>query len=142
MYGATCIALKAVGIADVAPGNLDFRKLVDAGVGIDVFIQAAASAVAAGKGRFAYVLGAVKGQIKDAQATAETAKSATSLRAIAGKASGQYQSPLKATDAAAETEKARRLLFGGGGAPPADDPNTVDVETRFVDEMMIGVRHA
>ena len=138
MYGATCIALKAAGIADVAPGNLEFRALVDAGIGIDVFTEVAAKAVATGKGRFKYVIAAVNGQIKDAQATAAAAKSATPLRAIAG-GKAAYQNPLKVADAAAETEKARRMLFGG---TPPDDPNTVDVETRFVDEKMIGVRHA
>lgn len=60
--GAACLALKAAGIADTNPSSPKLRALLTAGADLQEFIGAAQAAVAAGNGRFAYVLAAVAGE--------------------------------------------------------------------------------
>lgn len=60
--GAACLALKAAGIADTNPSSPKLRALLDAGADLQEFIGAAQAAVAAGNGRFAYVLAAMAGE--------------------------------------------------------------------------------
>lgn len=78
MAGAICVALKSQGIFDVNPSHPTLRALVDAGVGVDVFVQAAQTAVGRAKG-FAYVLGIVKGQMAEAVKMAEAASAQAAL---------------------------------------------------------------
>lgn len=67
-YGAMCLLIRRrTGFLAVAPGNPKFRALVDAGVDAEVFCDAAQAAVKAGKG-WAWVIGAVEGQLRDAAA--------------------------------------------------------------------------
>ena len=68
--GAACLAMKAAGIADTNPGNPKLRALLEAGASLQEFVGEALHAVASGKGRFAYVLGAVEGERKRAAAMA------------------------------------------------------------------------
>ena len=78
MAGAICVALKSQGIFDVNPSHPTLRALVDAGVGVDVFVQAAQTAVGRAKG-FAYVLGIVKGQMAEAVKLTEAASAQAAL---------------------------------------------------------------
>lgn len=78
MTGAICVALKSQGIFDVNPSHPTLRALVDAGVGVDVFVQAAQAAAGKAKG-FAYVLGIVKGQMAEAVKLAEAASAQAAL---------------------------------------------------------------
>lgn len=64
------MALKAEGIGNCNPGHPDLQALLAAGAEVQNFVSAARTAVGAGKGSFAYVLGIVKGQLKDARALA------------------------------------------------------------------------
>ena len=68
--GAACLALKAAGIADTNPASPKLRALLGAGADLPEFVGAAQAAVAAGNGRFAYVLAAVEGERKRAAAMA------------------------------------------------------------------------
>ena len=68
--GAACLAMKAAGIADTNPGNPKLRALLESGASLQEFVGEALHAVASGKGRFAYVLGAVEGERKRAAAMA------------------------------------------------------------------------
>jgi len=75
MAAAICMVLKAEGIASVNPGHPDLKALIDAGADAGMFASAGKSARERGKG-FAYVLGTVRGQMRDAAATAESGLSA------------------------------------------------------------------
>lgn len=74
MAGAVCITLKAKGVPDVNPSHPDLLSLLAAGADIGSFAAAAEKAVKAGKGKFAYVLGVVRGQAADAQRMAANAR--------------------------------------------------------------------
>lgn len=69
--GIVCLAIRGQGIDDANPSHPDLLALLDAGAGVDVFIDAAAQAKAKGKG-FRYVIGTVKGRMEDAAKTAAT----------------------------------------------------------------------
>lgn len=73
--GVVCLAIRGQGIADANPSHPELLALLEAGAGVDVFIDAAKQAVTKGKG-FRYVIGTVKGRMEDAAktATAELAK--------------------------------------------------------------------
>lgn len=60
--GQLCRLMRQEGITDTNPGHPDLIALADAGVTDIEVIGAARSAVERGKGRFAYVLGTLKGQ--------------------------------------------------------------------------------
>lgn len=60
--GAACLAMKAAGISDTAPGNPKLRALIDAGAELSEFLDAAQKAVASGNARYSYVLGIVAGE--------------------------------------------------------------------------------
>lgn len=72
MPGAICMAMKATGIGAVNPSHPDLIALIDKGADIGLFVAAAQDAVKKHKG-FAYALGAVKGQMTDAAALADSA---------------------------------------------------------------------
>lgn len=57
--GEVCMAMKAQGVFDVAPDNLELRTLLQAGAEVHEFIAAAQTAVSKRKG-FAYALGIVR----------------------------------------------------------------------------------
>lgn len=59
VVGAACLAMKAAGIPDTAPGNPKLRALIDDGAELSEFLSAAQTAVASGNARFKYVLGIV-----------------------------------------------------------------------------------
>lgn len=59
-------------IGAVNPGHPLLTMLLEAGATMEEFTGAAKSAVANGKGKFAYVLNTVKGQREDAKAAAST----------------------------------------------------------------------
>jgi len=68
---AVCIALKAEGIAAVAPGHPRLLTLLDSGATVEEFVSMAGKAMDAAPGRaFEYVLGAVEGERTRAKATA------------------------------------------------------------------------
>jgi hypothetical protein len=67
--GAICIVLKSEGIASVNPSHPDLAALIDAGAEVGQFAAAARAATAKGKG-FAYALGIVKSQMRDAASLA------------------------------------------------------------------------
>lgn len=92
MAGAVCITLRAKGVQSVNPSHPDLLALLEAGVDVGVFSAAAEKAVDAGKGTFAYVIGAVKGQHADSQRMA--------ARARASPAPTSRQSALEARNAA------------------------------------------
>ncbi len=92
MAGAVCITLRAKGIQSVNPSHPDLDALLKAGADIGVFAGVAEKAVAAGKGNFAYVIAAVKGQLSDSQ------RMAANARASPGQSS--KQSALEARNAA------------------------------------------
>lgn len=85
--GAICIALKAEGIGSVNPGHPELLALIESGAEVQNFVVAARSAKDKGKG-FAYVLGTVKGQMRDASAMASAGLSAvpTALASSGGQA--------------------------------------------------------
>ena len=62
---AACIAMRSNGLADCNPSHPELLALIDGGAGGDTFADAAAIAVAKGKG-FGYALGIVKGRMADA----------------------------------------------------------------------------
>jgi len=64
--GAVCLAMKAAGIADTAPGSPKLKALLDAGADLQEFVGAAQQAKAAGSPRFSYALGIVAGERKRA----------------------------------------------------------------------------
>lgn len=67
--GAICIVLKSEGIASVNPSHPDLAALINAGAEVGQFAAAARAATAKGKG-FAYALGIVKSQMRDAASLA------------------------------------------------------------------------
>jgi uncharacterized protein YdaU (DUF1376 family) len=68
--GEVCKALRAAGIPGVSPSHPELLALLEQGVTVAMFAQAAAKAVEKRKG-FAYALGVVKGQLQDAAAIAQ-----------------------------------------------------------------------
>lgn len=77
MAGAVCLALKADGMASTNPSHPELLALLDAGASVDCFLQAARAMREKDikpSRAFAYVLGTVKGQMKQA---AEIAAKAT-----------------------------------------------------------------
>lgn len=66
--GEICKALKLAGLPSVSPQHPDLLALIDKGVTPEQFADAAKTAVEKGK-NFAYMLGVVKGQLRDANAT-------------------------------------------------------------------------
>lgn len=64
MAGAVCVALKAIGMGKVSPGNLMLKNLLEAGADIGLFVDAGKKAVERQKG-FEYTLAIVKGQMSD-----------------------------------------------------------------------------
>lgn len=70
--GEVCKQLMALQVGAVNPGHPLLTMLLEAGATMDEFTGAAKSAVANGKGKFAYVLNTVKGQREDAKAAAST----------------------------------------------------------------------
>lgn len=70
---SVCMALKAMGVAGVNPGNQRLRMLVQAGADVPEFLGFVERARASAPGReFAYILGAVEGERKRAAAVAGT----------------------------------------------------------------------
>lgn len=67
MAGAVCVALKSIGMAKVAPGNLHLKTLIDAGADIGAFVEAGKKAVDRQKG-FEYMLAIVQKQLVDCAA--------------------------------------------------------------------------
>ena len=65
----------AVGMAPVNPLHPDLQTLIDKGADIGLFVGAARAALDKQKG-FAYALGMVKGQLRDAAALADNAMAA------------------------------------------------------------------
>lgn len=68
--GDVCKAMKAAGLQSVNPSNADLLTLIDAGVLVPDFVEAAGLAVAQKKG-FAWALGVVKNKRSDAQRKAQ-----------------------------------------------------------------------
>ena len=66
---AVCMVIKAEGIASVNPSHPDLIDLIEQGVDVGHFAQAAKTAAQKGKG-FAYLLAVVRGQIGDAKGLA------------------------------------------------------------------------
>ncbi len=66
--GEICKALKLAGLPSVSAQHPDLLALIDKGVTLEQFADAARTAVEKGK-NFAYMLGVVKGQLRDANAT-------------------------------------------------------------------------
>jgi hypothetical protein len=66
--GALCKKLRAAGIARVAPGNLRFTALLDAGATEAEFMAHVPKALDKGNDAFAYLLGIVEGERKRAAA--------------------------------------------------------------------------
>ena len=64
--GAVCLAMKAAGIPNTAPGHETLRVLVAAGADLQEFVGAAQKAVKLGKADFGYALGIVAGERKRA----------------------------------------------------------------------------
>lgn len=77
MAGAVCIALKAAGIGRVNPGHPRLAALLAEGAGVDAFIGAAQALKPGVSDPFAYVLGAVEGQLTDARQLAARSAAAT-----------------------------------------------------------------
>ena len=65
MPGVVCMAMKAVGMIAVNPSHPDLLVLIEKGAGVDLFVESAREALKKQKG-FAYAIGTVKGQMKDA----------------------------------------------------------------------------
>lgn len=72
MAGAVCVALKSVGMGQVNPGNQTLKNLIESGADIGLFVEVGRDCVAKGKS-FAYLLGAVRGRMGDAQRLATEA---------------------------------------------------------------------
>lgn len=120
--GQLCRVLRKAGIADTAPGHPDLIALAEAGV-TDAEAQGAAlSAVDRGKGRFAYVLGILKGQRIEAAQTAKGLHQGPMPQASASRKDVQLQTAALMTGAAPMTGRIR----------PITDPETIDVETRIL----------
>lgn len=65
--GAVCKAIKARGVTDANPSNPKLRALIDKGVGVETFVQAAEMCVKATPTKgFAYLLGIVERQLREA----------------------------------------------------------------------------
>lgn len=64
---SVCVAVKNQGIVNVNPAHPELLMLIEAGATVDEFVHAARTAKDKGKG-FAYVIGIVKGQRKEALA--------------------------------------------------------------------------
>ena len=77
--GAVCVVLKSLGIANVNPQQSDLLELLRDGAEIGEFESAGKLAVQSGKG-FAYVLGILKNQKKDAALALQRPKSADPKR--------------------------------------------------------------
>jgi uncharacterized protein YdaU (DUF1376 family) len=126
--GEVCMAMKAIGIGDVNPGNLDLAMLLQAGAELAEFQGAAASAVEKHKG-FKYALGIVK------HTRQEAAQSAPAL----------HRGPLPkkanaATEPAWRTEQRNRTLQA---VPSIAERNTpaqefFDVEAKNVTSIALG----
>ena len=72
MAGAVCVALKSVGMGAVSPGHVALRELLEAGAGIDLFVEAGRECVQRKKG-FPYLLAMVQGRLADARGLADAA---------------------------------------------------------------------
>ncbi len=118
--GRVCRMLRRAGIADGNPGHPDLLALIDAGATDAEFESAAAQAKSKGKG-FAYALGVLKGQRRDA----------------AQAMSGMHKGPMPS--APAQDRKSRQLATAAvltGAAPTAHathhNPETLDVDCRVI----------
>lgn len=69
MAGAVCVALKSIGMGQVAPGNQNLKDLLDAGADIGTFVEIGRECVANQK-PFSYLLAKVKGRMADNAAIA------------------------------------------------------------------------
>ena len=67
-----CMAMKAVGIGSTNPAHPDLLTLIDKGADIGLFVAAAKGAIGK-QNPFAYALGTVKGQMREAAELAQTA---------------------------------------------------------------------
>lgn len=121
--GQICRVLRKAGIADTNPGHPDLMALADAGVTDAEVIGAATAAIERGKGRFAYVLGTLKGQrIEAAQIAQQMHQGAMPQRA-------PTQAELNALAQGFATG-----LYGPATFEPVTQPQpeTVDVESRLI----------
>ena len=84
---SVCMAMKAVGIGSTNPAHPDLLELISKGADIGLFVAAAKGAVKK-QNPFAYALGTVKGQMRDAAALAETALAAPQSAAKHAKHAG------------------------------------------------------
>lgn len=114
MAGAVCITLRAKGIPAVNPSHPDLLALLQGGADIGTFAAVADRAVKAGKGSYAYVLAAVKGQVADSQRIAANARA----------------SPLPQSRADRQLETAA-LLTGSRKSTPRPI-EAIDVESRII----------
>lgn len=121
--GQICRVLRKAGIADTNPGHPDLMALADAGVTDAEAIGAAHAAIERGKGRFAYVVGTLKGQrIEAAQIAQQMHQGAMPQRA-------PTQSELNALAQGFATG-----LYGPATFEPVTppQPETIDVEHRLI----------
>ncbi len=87
--GAVCVCLRAIGISGVQPHNPNLLELLGKGATVGSFEGAAQSAKESGKPSFAYVLGIVKQQMREA------AQIATASLAPAGQGPPNKQEALE-----------------------------------------------
>lgn len=119
---AVVMALKAEGIGACNQGHPDLQALIAAGAEVQNFVSAARSAVAAGKASFPYVLGIVKGQLKDARALAAAGRAAPNTP-LNGTSGGQA--------------RAARMAEATGQSRPAPG-DFIDTEVRDVTPRQLG----
>lgn len=115
------MAMQAEGIGECNPGHPDLLVLLQQGVEIQNFVSAARTAVAGDKASFAYALGIVKGQLKDARKLAEAGRAAPNT-------------PLNGTSGSS-AQRAARMAEAIG--PRAQD-DFVDTEVRDVTPRGLG----
>lgn len=83
LQGATCMAMKAVGVPDVNPSHSKLLALLEAGVPLEGFVSAARDCVMRGKGSFRYVLSVVESQEREARELAQALKAPKDFRTAA-----------------------------------------------------------
>ena len=133
MATAVCVALRAAGMDGVNAGHPELRALLDAGATVDSFLGAAKAMRESGKtvaNAFAYVLGAVKGQMRDAQALATGAASRAQLPAETN-----YQRSMRERVAEVAPSIARQAP--GAGQTAAEFFQTIDVPSRVISKIEV-----
>lgn len=128
--GQVTFAMKAAGIADVSPSNQKLLTLIAAGATVDEFVDAAKKAVTGGKG-FAYALGIVERERRDAAALVGQLHTGPLPRAGATRSAGATPESFRERDlrmAAEEVAKWAPRIADTGGQPIEHPATIIDLE--------------